>query len=244
MLPPKLPWTTSTAIGLKAFWKWFLTPFGFLIILYGLDVVVWGGMLFLLLCNASPAMCWAPDGRGGKFHDCNDINSPRREWRKHGKKRKMYGLRKLAAHYRSWYRLPGSETLDAVLQPDDIIECDLRVPMPVSKRTNDPPTGERAPPTPIWKLDFFIWCQVWNIFFQCCLCGFMWGLNRYNRPSWATGLFVALACGVAGIGGLVSFLEGTKVKRIEGVSSSLAQTEAVQESIHLRQENSGNEVQR
>lgn len=68
---PKLPRATSTAVALRAFWKWVLTPMGFLIMLYGLNVVAWGGMLFLLLCNASPAMC---------HPTCNDINSPRRKW--------------------------------------------------------------------------------------------------------------------------------------------------------------------
>ena len=67
--PPKLPWKKSFMIGLKGFWKWFLTPAGFLITLYGLNVVAWGGMLFLLLCNAAPAMCTPT---------CDDINSPRR----------------------------------------------------------------------------------------------------------------------------------------------------------------------
>jgi hypothetical protein len=48
----------------------------------------------------------------------------------------------------------------------------------------------------------------------------MWGLNRYDRPSWSTGLFVALACIVAAIGGIVMFIEGKKVKGIEGVPIS------------------------
>lgn len=244
---PKLPWTTSTAIGLRAFWKWFLTPFGFLLTLYGLNIVAWGGMLFLLLCNASPAMCWTSDGNGGKFFDCNDINSPRRKWiewdsqilnalfcvtgfglapwrfrdlyyllsfrfaseQKHGKTKKMFGLRKLAGHYRTWYRLPESDTLGSTNdQEDAVLEHDLRIPLPTSKRPEDPLTGVRAVPTSTWKVDFFIWCQVWNTFFQCCLAGFMWGLNRYNRPSWSTGLFVALACIVAGVGGVASLIEG------------------------------------
>jgi hypothetical protein len=70
-IPPKVPWTTSTAIGLRGFFKWVLTPVGFLITLYCCNVVAWGGMLFLLLCNASKAMCRPT---------CNDINSPRRIW--------------------------------------------------------------------------------------------------------------------------------------------------------------------
>ena len=78
----------------------------------------------------------------------------------------------------------------------------------------------RAPPTRLWVLDFFIWCQVWNTFFQCCLCGFMWGMSRYTRPSWSTGFFVALACIIAGVGGVASFIEGRKVKRVEGVAPS------------------------
>ena len=45
----------------------------------------------------------------------------------------------------------------------------------------------------------------------------MWGLNRYDRPSWSTGTFVALACIVAALGGLMAFLEGKKVKNVEGI---------------------------
>lgn len=199
-------------------------------------------MLFLLLCNAGPAMCWTPHG-----HDCNYIDSPRRKWiewdsqilnalfcvtgfglapwrfrdlyyllsfrftseRKHGNQKKFFGLRKLAGHYRSWYRLPRSGTLGPTTeQSSDALENDLRIPLPIAKRPADPLTGVRAAPTALWKVDFFIWCQVWNTIFQCCLAGFMWGLNRYNRPSWSTGLFVALACIVAGVGGLASYIEG------------------------------------
>ncbi|KAK4912793.1 hypothetical protein LTR66_017256, partial [Elasticomyces elasticus] len=39
----------------------------------------------------------------------------------------------------------------------------------------------------------------------------------YNRPSWTTGLFIALACIVAAVAGVVMFKEGKKVKRVEGV---------------------------
>jgi len=42
---------------------------GFLITVYMLNVVAWGGMLFLLLVNAAPAMCTPT---------CNDLYSPRR----------------------------------------------------------------------------------------------------------------------------------------------------------------------
>jgi hypothetical protein len=80
-----------------------------------------------------------------------------------------------------------------------------------------PLTGIRAPATKVWKLDFVIWCMVWNTFAQCGLCGIMWGMNRYDRPSWATGFLVAIGMVIAMVGGYVMFLEGKKVKSIEGV---------------------------
>jgi hypothetical protein len=236
--PPKLPWTVSTAIGLKAFWRWFITPMGFLITVYGLNVVAWGGMLFLLLCNAAPAMC---------HPTCNDINSPRRIWLEidsqilnalfcvtgfglipwrfrdwywllvYRLRRKEEGLRRLAGIHRSWFRLQGSDFQDEVALDQRVPEeANPALPIPLNKRPDEPLTGVRAPPTATWKLDFVIWCNVSNTFLQACLCGFMWGMNRYNRPSWATGFFIAFACVVAGMGGIMMFAEGKKVKRVEG----------------------------
>lgn len=283
--PPHLPWSTSFLIGLRGFWKWFLTPLGFLITIYALNVVAWGGMLFLLLCGAAPAMCWVHDDSRGWYKDCNDINSPRRIWleidsqilnalfcvtgfglipwrfrdlyyllrwrctseRRYGRQAKLHGLRTLAGINNGWFRLPGSDTLDeksaaeyaniastkadARTSSSDVsaspdaesgLADDLRLPLPLKKIPAPPLTGIRAPPTALWKLDFFIWANVWNTFFQACLCGFMWGMNRYTRPSWSTGLFIALACIIAGLGGFVTFLEGKRVKRVEGVAPSAA----------------------
>ncbi|KAI9736663.1 MAG: hypothetical protein M1834_000867 [Cirrosporium novae-zelandiae] len=247
--PPKHTWKESISIGLRSFWKFFLTPFGFIVTIYGLNVVAWGAMIFFLLLNVAPAMC---------HPTCNDINSPRRVWieidsqilnalfcvtgfglipwrfrdlyyslqfriqGKHG------ALRKLAGIHNDWFRLPGSDQLppDKPVQlssdienrsSDAIFSDNPAVPIPATKAPNPPPTGIRAPPTALWKLDFLIWMYVLNTVFQIILSGFMWGLNRYDRPSWSTGLFVALGCTVAGVGGIMAFLEGKKVKGIEGV---------------------------
>lgn len=132
------------------------------------------------------------------------------------------GLRRLAGIHQGWVRLPGSETLPVDLGPHNVIERlgseELnKVPFPEAKTPGAPLTGKRAPPTQMWKLDLVIWLMVWNTFFQICLAAFMWSLNRYDRPSWSTGLFVALACIVAAVGGYIMFLEGKNVKSIEGV---------------------------
>ncbi|QSZ35187.1 hypothetical protein DSL72_008054 [Monilinia vaccinii-corymbosi] len=244
--PPKHSWAVSTAIFFKAFWKFFVTPVGFLVTVYGLNVVAWGGMLFLLLCNASPAMCRPT---------CNDINSPRRIWIEIDSQilnalfcvtgfgtipwrfRDLYyllqyrigkneiGLRRLAGINRSWLRLAGSQDLPVELGPAQIVAGEANIPQscvafPLDKTPDAPLTGIRAPATAIWKLDFVVWTMVWNTFLQAVLSGFMWGLDRYKRPSWSTGLFVALACIVAGCGGIMSFIEAKNVKAIEGVPVS------------------------
>jgi hypothetical protein len=294
---PKIPWTRSTIIGLRAFCKWFLTPFGFLVTIYALNVVAWGGMLFLLLCDAAPAMCWVSDvhSHNGWVYDCDNLYSARRIWmetdsqilnalfcvtglglipwrfrdlyyllrwrllsrNKFGHHQKLYGLRTLAGLYRTWVRLPGSETLDSMsleeynelvfpLESLDLTKyevnlpsvkanaLDPRVPWRLYKTPSPPITGVRAPPTAFWKIDLFVWCNVFNTFFQVCLCGFMWGMNRFDRPSWSTGLFIALACIVSGVGGIMSFLEGRKIKQIEGVQPDPVKIEEMRK-IQLRE---------
>lgn len=243
--PPSYPKGEAFQHGLMSFLRYSITPVGFAVVLYGLNVVAWGGMLFLLLCNASPAMC---------YPDCNDINSPRRVWIEYDSQiltalfsltafglapwrfRDLYylmkyrlmgrqaALRRLAGIHRDWFRLPGSSALPVHAGPENIESLLARgevaegsVPFPPKKIPEVPLTGVRAPPSKVWKMDFVIWMMVWNTLFQCVLSGVMWGMNRYTRPSWSTGLFVALGCIVAGIGGVMMFIEGRHVKSIEGV---------------------------
>ena len=253
--PPKHTWGEATVIGLKAFWKFTLTPFGFLIVIYGLNVVAWGGMLFLLLIGGGKQFMCFPKGAPPGFKDCNSLQSPRRIWIEIDSQilnalfcvtgfglvpwrfRDLYylmkyrlghredGLRKLAGIHRAWFRLPGSEDLPsdlpATIMPD--AETNSAVPIPASKAPDPPLTGFRANPTQKWKLDFVIWAYVWNTFLQIVLSTFMWHYNRFTRPSWSTGLFVALACIVAGLGGLMCFVEGKKIKAIEGIPVSEAE---------------------
>ncbi|KID91920.1 alpha-L-rhamnosidase C [Metarhizium guizhouense ARSEF 977] len=245
--PPKHSFGESVKLSALAFWRYLLTPMGFAVTVYGLNVVAWGGMLFLLLCNAAPAMC---------HPTCNDINSPRRIWIEIDSQilnalfcvtgfglapwrfrdlhfllqyrfyKKMIALRRLAGIHRGWFRLRGSNELPLHLGPRNVGQDEFQsapryaIPFPEIKVPEIPLTGVRARPTVLWKLDLVIWLMVSNTFLQCALAGLMWGMNRYNRPGWATGLLIALGCVVAGAGGLIMFLEGKVVKRIEGVPVS------------------------
>ncbi|KAI5804448.1 hypothetical protein EDC01DRAFT_627302 [Geopyxis carbonaria] len=207
-------WWAVTKTGLAAFWKWFTTPFGFVLTIYMLNVVAWGGMLFLLLCNASPAMCKP---------SCNDINSPRRIWIEIDSQilNSLFcvtGFGLIPWRFRDLYHLLRwrlfSRTADYT-KLQEIHSNWYRAPDPLPS-AEEPITGERAPTTKSWKLDYVIWLYVWNTFFQVILSTFMWHYNRIERPSWSTGLFVALACGVAGMAGGQVWWESRKVKQIEG----------------------------
>lgn len=241
--PPKYSWRETIEQGLVDFWAFYNTGFGFFLTIYSLNVIAWGGMLFLLLCNASPVMCQG---------DCNAIDSPRRIWievdsqilnalfcvtgfglapwrfrdlyllLKFRVKKDVRALRELAGVHRGWLRLAGSDELPVHLGPKNIEETNIHfpeasVPYPLETISDAPPTGIRAPPTKLWKLDAVVWLNVWNTLLQICLSAFMWALDRYDRPSWSTGLFVCLACIVAAVAGIVMGIEGKHVKAIEGV---------------------------
>ncbi|MCJ1313209.1 hypothetical protein MMC25_006886 [Agyrium rufum] len=258
--PPKHTWGEATVIGLRAMWRFTLTPLGFAVVVYGLNVVAWGGMLFLLLCGAAPAMCYPAALHGVK--DCNNIGAPRRIWIETTSQilnslfcvtgfglapwrfrdlyyllrwriqKKHSALRILAGYNRSWFRLAGSEKLpmkkvmmDGKSGEVELVyrdgKYDMSLPLPLSASPDPPLTGMRAPPTAPWKLDYVIWAFVWNTLLQVVLSFFMWHYNRYTRPSWSTGLFVAMACIIAGMGGFMGFQEGKKVKKVEGVPVSV-----------------------
>lgn len=245
--PPKYSWRETIEQGLIDFWAFYNTGFGFFLTIYSLNVVAWGGMLFLLLCNAAPpsVMCY-PNG------DCNDIDSPRRVWieidsqilnalfcvtgfglapwrirdlvllLKYRVGKSTKALRELAGVHRNWFRLAGSEGLPPTLGPKNIEETTVSypehsVPYPLETIPDAPPTGIRAPHTKLWKLDCVVWLNIANTLLQVALSTFMWALNRYDRPSWSTGLFVCLACIAAAIAGILMGVEGKHVKTIEGV---------------------------
>lgn len=259
--PAKHTWWQSTVIGSKAFGRFVITPFGFLITVYGLNVVGWGAMIFFLLLNAAPAMC---------NPSCSDKHTSARQiwieidsqvlnalfcvtgfglipWRF----RDFYylmrwriwkdetGHRRLAGLYRGWYRLPGSQDLPDYVAPPPVynkkrpqtadspppysaleiseLEANPAIPLPVTSIPEPPLTGIRAQPSRSWSLDFVIWMYLWNTIIQAFLAGFMWGYNRFDRASWAVGLFITLGCLTGIFAGICVFIEGKKVKAAEGI---------------------------
>ncbi|OJD27084.1 hypothetical protein ACJ73_01524 [Blastomyces percursus] len=150
--PPKHTWTQATIIGLKAFGHFVITPFGFLVTLYGLNIVAWGAMIFFLLLNVAPAMCnpscTAPESARQIWIEIDSqiLNAlfcvtgfgliPWRfrdfyyllQWRVMNN---HDSLRKLAGVHRGWFRLAGSEKL-----PED-----LGTPPVISTSPSSPPSS-------------------------------------------------------------------------------------------------------
>lgn len=179
-------------------------------------------MLFFLLLNAAPAMC---------HPSCNDDYSARKIWleidsqilnalfcvtgfglapwrfrdfywmMRSVHKHDQNAMRRLYDQNKAWFRPP------AWFEEREIA---------TGKEERHTFTAERAPPTSMWKLAFTVDMMVLNTLLQAVLCFFMWHYNRLDRPTWATGTFIALGCGVAMLAGIMSWWEGRKVKKIEG----------------------------
>ncbi|KAI8664960.1 hypothetical protein NCS56_00930300 [Fusarium sp. Ph1] len=245
-LSPNASQSTTSKVAMAVDWVKDMTIFKALLIIYCLNVVAWGGMIFLLLCNAAPAMC---------HPTCDDINSPRRKWietdsqilnalfcvpafglaprrsmeawrlLQHLSGRDLLALRSLAATYRAWFRLPGSQVVPTDIGPGEVeswlsqnTTLEDVVPYPSRSIPETPLSGRRAMPTVLWKLKVMIGLNLMNTVFQVVLSGFMWGYNRHTRPSWSVGLFLCLAFAASIIAGVIGFFEGKRVKKIEGIA--------------------------
>jgi hypothetical protein len=231
----KHTWIETTRHAFAAAWKFVSTPTGFLMTLYGLNIVAWGAMLFFLELGAAPAM---------NHPSKSANNSPRKIWLEIDSQilnalfcvtgfglapwrfRDLYWLiqarirhnkhamERLCNQNKSWFRPP------KWYHPEDEEsgEEEQRVTF----------TGEVAPPTSMWKLSFVVWMMVSNTFLQGVLAAFMWAYNRIDRPSWATGTFIGLGCAVSLFAGLMMWWEGRKVKKIEGPVIKVVEPEVEQ----------------
>jgi hypothetical protein len=97
----------------------------------------------------------------------------------------IYAMAKLYQQNKAWFRPPAWATTETY-KTTSAVEADTEAQREVaSEELIDQPvtfTGDRAPPTPWWKLAFTIWMMVLNTLLQAVLSFFMWHYNRINRP--------------------------------------------------------------
>ncbi|KAI0443411.1 hypothetical protein F4803DRAFT_315124 [Xylaria telfairii] len=245
--PPKYPMKEQFRMFVAWYWNFYNTGFGLFFTIYALNVVGWGFMLLLLLLSASPQMCWVNgkfdcDNINSQRRIWIEIDSQvltalfsatgfgLAPWRvrdlylllRYRINKDQKALRMLAGVHRHWFRLEGSEQLPPTLGPKNIEEATTpydtsSIPYPLETIPDPPPTGVRAPPSEFWKMDFIAWLNVWYVIFQAFLSGIMWGMSRYDRPPWTTGLFFALTFITSSLAGIMEALQVMNVKAIEGV---------------------------
>lgn len=213
LLPPKASWPQATKHGLYAFWKFLITPTGFLITLYGINVVGWGAMLFFLLLKVGPMQgntqlsqrkvwleidsqilnaLFCVTGFGlapWRFRDLYWLWT----WRLRSGIVSKKAIHHLAHRNTSWFRLRES----------DMDDNDINIAHFHHMQTF---TGEVVPPTASWKMDFVVINMVLNTLFQVGMATFMWHYNRFNRPSFGVGLFIGLASTIEGLYTLCCFI--------------------------------------
>ncbi|KAI0456180.1 hypothetical protein F5B21DRAFT_469013 [Xylaria acuta] len=245
--PPKYPMKEQFRMAVVWYWDFYNTGFGMFFTIYALNVIGWGFMLLLLLLSASPQMCWVDgkfdcDNINSQRRIWIEIDSQvltalfsatgfgLAPWRirdfylllRYRINKDQKALRRLAGVQRHWFRLEGSEQLPPTLGPKSIEEATVpydtsSVPYPLGTMPDPPPTGVRAPPSELWKMDFIAWLNIWYIVFQAFLSAFMWGMSRYDRPPWTTGLFFALTFITSSSAGIMEALQVMNVKATEGV---------------------------
>ncbi|KAI1868923.1 hypothetical protein JX265_006902 [Neoarthrinium moseri] len=235
---PTVGFGPTIANGLKAYWKFLRTPAGILITIYFLNIVAWGAMLFFLLLGVAPAMNYptADDDNSPRKKwleiDSQILNAlfcvtgfGLAPWRFRDfyylvrvlATHDRHAMQRLAKQNKGWFRPPAwyREHGDVEQAAATPLKSNDDIPQPSLTRMPTF-TGRMAPPTALWKLALTISMMVMNTLFQVVLSYYMWAYNRFDRPTWATGTFIALGCGVSAVAGFVSWWEGRKVKKIEG----------------------------
>ncbi|KAK9475940.1 hypothetical protein V1514DRAFT_345178 [Lipomyces japonicus] len=173
---------------------WYVTTIkGFLVTIYFLLVIAFGGMLFLILVGAAPAMN-TPDGP-------NNSDTPGKRWIEIDSQVLnalfcITGLGLFPFRTRDLYLLlrgrfghgPAQMELERIHQ------------------------WYRPGLTKRWKLDAVVDLYILNSLFQIVMATAMWAYNRHTRPPYLTGLTIGLGFTSSIIAGIITGLESRKKK--------------------------------
>lgn len=210
--------SSSTALNRAyiAKYKFTITPTKAFIIIYGINIIAWGAMLFFLLLNVGPMQkeqkeIWIEiDSQilNALFCLTSWGLAPWRVrdtywlimWRFGSDAKSKSSIEQLARRNAGWLRMK---------------ECDL-IESHEAILSQNTLTGKIAPPTKTWKIDFVVINLLLNSLFQVGMATFMWMYNRHNRPSFGVGLFIGLGCFSSLLAGAMSWSEARKIKLIEG----------------------------
>lgn len=183
--------------------RYFFTLKGFIVAVYFMLIVAFGGMLFLLLCNAAPAM-------SRKYGPDDKLHSPRQIWLEIDSQVLtalfcVTGLGLFPVRCRDFYYYAVGRWRN-----------DSYYWVKVTKYHNNwfLPGYSKD-----WKLLTVVLLYIMNSLFQVLLCFVMWHYNRFTRPSWTTGTLIAASFSCVIVAGIIMFAEAKRVKTLYIISN-------------------------
>ncbi|OWZ54225.1 hypothetical protein C368_03364 [Cryptococcus neoformans 125.91] len=229
-------------LALQGLWTFVKTPMGFLTALYGFAVVFWGAAIVLFLLG------WIPTSSKYRQDVWVEISSQVENglftvtgvglipWRVVDTYRMsvIWTLKSRAERRREKMGLPPIEDENDLPDPQDIPGYIHVLDEKETARLRH--HQEKFALSQTWYKPhatathraFPIGWALWNTilmdgnsFFQCILCGCMWGMNWHKRPAWTTGCLIPLSF-LCGIGAAVLIYCGSvKTKKHQAVSEKL-----------------------
>ncbi|KAK9453471.1 hypothetical protein V1511DRAFT_472701 [Dipodascopsis uninucleata] len=183
---------------LKLAFNYITTPMGFLVTVYFCLVIAFGGMLFLILVGAAPAM---------NHHDGpNGTDTPGKRWIEIDSQVLNALFCITGIGLMPWR----TRDLYLVLRG----ECGHELARIELARIHDwyhPAVCKR------WKLNTVIILYMLNSVFQVIMAVCMWVYNRHNRPPWITGACIGLGFCSSGAGGLIAGLEKRRARNLKKI---------------------------
>ncbi|WVO13647.1 hypothetical protein L204_101268 [Cryptococcus depauperatus] len=227
---------------LSGLWAFVKTPMGFITAVYGFCVVFWGAAIVLFLLG------WIHTGSKYRKNVWVEISSQVENglftitgvglipWRAVDTYRMsvIWTLKKRAERRRAKMGLPPVPDENDLPDPDTIPGYIHVLNSEETERLRRhqenfalSQTWYKPHATATHKafpMKYALWNTIFmdlNSFFQCLLCGCMWGMNWHVRPAWTTGSLIPLSF-LCGIGAAVLIYFGSvKTKKQQAVSDKL-----------------------
>ncbi|CAK9781702.1 hypothetical protein CC85DRAFT_324772 [Cutaneotrichosporon oleaginosum] len=241
--------------SLKGLWVYLKTPMGVITAIYGFLVVFWGAAIVLFLLGWIPTSSkdtqdkWVEISSqvvNGLFtitgvglipwraidtYRMSVIWTLRKRFQRRCKKRGLPPLED-PDDLPDPATLPGYEDVLTEAEHDRLVDQQTKFAKSQTWYRPHATATHRAFP-----MSLALWNTILmdgNSFFQCLLCGCMWGMNRHTRPPWTTGSLIPLSflCGIGA--GVLIWQGGKRTKKTAAVEDKLRKALAVHEPVPER----------
>lgn len=235
--------------ALRGLWAYLKTPMGIVTAIYGFLVAFWGAAIVLFLLGWIPTSSkhaqdkWveiSSQVTNGLFTVTGvglipwraiDTYRMSRIWMLRSRVRKRRAKLGLS-EIKDWNDLPDPATVPGyvnVLSEKEQAELEHQQSAFQASQTWYRPHA--TPTHTAFPMAWALWNTILmdlNSFFQCILCGCMWGMNYHVRPPWTTGTLIPLSF-LCGIGAAILIWQGgVRTKKTKEVENKLSKALGVE----------------